>query len=162
MCLIKSRFDQILRRTTKSDDKCKRVPHNRTFLFLVMMILALRLLRRSGWPWFCLNPLILAIRLGGPKLSPEKFFKPRNSRNARKIQTYSPESFPGSRIWLIILFAGGRFLNDSGDDFILELAVAANARYIVTHNLRNFAGVESFGLEAIAPAQMLLKLQENK
>jgi len=54
------------------------------------------------------------------------------------------------------------FLNDSDDDFILELAVAANADYIVTHNLRNFAGVERFGLEAITPAQMLLKLQEKK
>jgi putative PIN family toxin of toxin-antitoxin system len=53
------------------------------------------------------------------------------------------------------------FLSDPDDDFILELAVAAKARYIVTHNLKNFAGVESFGLEAIAPAQMLLKLQEE-
>ena len=44
----------------------------------------------------------------------------------------------------------------------MELAVAANVRYIVTHNLRNFAGIESFGLEAITPAQMLLKLQEYK
>jgi len=41
-----------------------------------------------------------------------------------------------------------------------KFAVATNERYIVTHNLRNFAGVESFGLEAITPAQMLLKLQE--
>jgi len=47
-------------------------------------------------------------------------------------------------------------------DFILELAMAANVRYTVTHNLRNFAGVESFGLEAITPSQMLLKLQEKK
>jgi putative PIN family toxin of toxin-antitoxin system len=59
-----------------------------------------------------------------------------------------------------ISFRWRPFLNDPGDDFILELAVAANARYIVTHNLRNFAGVESFGLEAVAPAQMFLKLQE--
>jgi hypothetical protein len=44
----------------------------------------------------------------------------------------------------------------------MELAVAANVRYIVTHNLRNFAGIESFGLEAITPAQMLSKLQENE
>jgi predicted nucleic acid-binding protein len=50
---------------------------------------------------------------------------------------------------------------DPDDDFILELAVAANAHYIATHNLRNFAGVESFGLEAITPAQMLLKLRDN-
>jgi predicted nucleic acid-binding protein len=53
-------------------------------------------------------------------------------------------------------------MNDPDDDFILELAVAANVRYFVTHNLRNFAGAESFGLEAIAPAQMLLKLREIK
>lgn len=50
-------------------------------------------------------------------------------------------------------------LSDPDDDFILELAVAANARYIVTHNLRNFAGVEKFGIEAVTPAQMLLKLR---
>jgi hypothetical protein len=42
----------------------------------------------------------------------------------------------------------------------LELAVAARARYIVTHNLRNFARVDEFGLEAVTPAQMLLKLKE--
>lgn len=51
------------------------------------------------------------------------------------------------------------FLRDLNDDFILELAVQAHARYFVTHNLRDFAGVERFGVEAIAPAQMLLKLQ---
>jgi hypothetical protein len=44
----------------------------------------------------------------------------------------------------------------------LELAVAANACYILTHNLKNFVGVESLGLEAITPAQMLLKLQGKK
>jgi len=49
--------------------------------------------------------------------------------------------------------------DDPDDDFILELAVAAQARYIVTHNLRNFAGVGQFGVEAITPAQMLLKLE---
>jgi putative PIN family toxin of toxin-antitoxin system len=61
-----------------------------------------------------------------------------------------------------ISFRWRPFLNDPGDDFILELAVTANTRYIVTHNLRNFAGVERLGLEAIAPAQMLLKLQHAK
>jgi predicted nucleic acid-binding protein len=61
-----------------------------------------------------------------------------------------------------ISFRWRPFLNDSDDDFILELAIAANARYIVAHNLKNFAGIGSFGVEAITPAQMLLKLQENK
>jgi len=52
--------------------------------------------------------------------------------------------------------------DDPNDDFILELAVSAKARYIVTHNLRNFAGVERFGIEAITPAQMLVKLRRDK
>ena len=61
-----------------------------------------------------------------------------------------------------ISFRWRPWLNDSNDDFILELAVSARARYIVTHNLRNFAGVESFGIEAITPAQTLMKLRELK
>ncbi len=59
-----------------------------------------------------------------------------------------------------ISFRWRPFLSDPADDFILELAVAAKAQYIVTHNLRDFAGVEAFGLEAITPAQMLAKLRE--
>jgi putative PIN family toxin of toxin-antitoxin system len=51
-------------------------------------------------------------------------------------------------------------LNDPDDDFILELAVAARADYIVTHNLRDFEGVERFGIQTLTPAQMLMKLQE--
>ena len=59
-----------------------------------------------------------------------------------------------------ISFRWRPFLSDPADDFILELAVAAKAQYIVTHNLRDFVGVEAFGLEAITPAQMLAKLRE--
>jgi predicted nucleic acid-binding protein len=61
-----------------------------------------------------------------------------------------------------ISFRWRPWLNDPNDDFVLELAVSANASYIVTHNLRNFAGVESFGIEAIPPAQMLINLRETK
>lgn len=60
-----------------------------------------------------------------------------------------------------IRFRWRPFLPDPDDDFILELAVAAQVRYVVTHNLRNFAGVEKFGVEAITPAQMLTKLRET-
>ena len=43
------------------------------------------------------------------------------------------------------------FLKDSNDDFILELAFAAGARYIVTHNTSDFAGSDQLGIEAITP-----------
>ena len=61
-----------------------------------------------------------------------------------------------------ISFRWRPWLSDPNDDFILELAVSAQARYIVTHHLRNFAGVESFGIDAITPAQTLMKLREIK
>ena len=59
-----------------------------------------------------------------------------------------------------ISFRWRPLLSDPDDDFILELAVAAEARYIVTYNVRDFAGVEAFGVEATTPAQTLLRLEE--
>jgi putative PIN family toxin of toxin-antitoxin system len=47
------------------------------------------------------------------------------------------------------------FLSDPRDDLVLELAVEANANFIVTHNLRDFAGVEHFGVEALSPGEFL-------
>lgn len=58
------------------------------------------------------------------------------------------------------VFGGGLFCRTRIDDFVLELAVAAEARYIVTHNVRHFVGVEAFGVGIITPAQMLFKLNE--
>jgi len=46
-------------------------------------------------------------------------------------------------------------LPDPNDDFILELAVAASAPYIVTFNLKDFRGVEPFGITALAPKDFL-------
>lgn len=60
-----------------------------------------------------------------------------------------------------ISFRRRPFLRDPDDDFILELAAAAGAKDIVTHNRRDFAGVEAFGIEAVTPAEMLLKLEET-
>ncbi len=61
-----------------------------------------------------------------------------------------------------ISFLWRPFLNDADDDFLLELAVAAGTPYIVTHNVRNFAGVERFGIQVLTPAETLLKLQSSK
>ncbi len=53
-------------------------------------------------------------------------------------------------------------LSDPDDDFVLELAVAAGARYIVTHNLRNFAAGQSLGVLALPPAAFLRLLDAVK
>ena len=52
------------------------------------------------------------------------------------------------------------FLSDPEDDLVLELAVEAEAHFIITHNLRDFAGVEKFGLQAITPGDSLYIIGE--
>jgi len=54
------------------------------------------------------------------------------------------------------------FLRDADDDMVLEAAVASGARYIVTHNTRDFAGVESFGIRAITPGAFLSAVRRRK
>ena len=49
-------------------------------------------------------------------------------------------------------------LRDPGDDLVLELAVAAQADLIVTHNLKDFSGVERFGLRAVPPRTFLSEI----
>ena len=39
-----------------------------------------------------------------------------------------------------VYFLRRPFLRDPGDDFIVELAVASRAEFIVTHNVRDFSG----------------------
>lgn len=51
------------------------------------------------------------------------------------------------------------FLPDPTDDLVLELAVEAGAEYIVTHNLRDFTGVEQFGISAVSPGEFLRLLE---
>jgi predicted nucleic acid-binding protein len=53
-------------------------------------------------------------------------------------------------------------LPDPDDDMILELAVAANATHIVTHNVRDFRGCDRFGVTAMTPARFLKLLGEEQ
>jgi putative PIN family toxin of toxin-antitoxin system len=46
-------------------------------------------------------------------------------------------------------------LRDVGDDHILELAVEAGCGIIVTHNVKDFAEAERFGIRALTPAEFL-------
>ena len=50
-----------------------------------------------------------------------------------------------------IFFLWRPALPDPDDDLILELAVAGSCRYIITHNLRHFRGVEKWGIAAVTP-----------
>ncbi len=46
-------------------------------------------------------------------------------------------------------------LPDPKDEFVLELAVEAGCRYIVTHNVTDFRGAERFGLKVVTPGKFL-------
>lgn len=45
-------------------------------------------------------------------------------------------------------------LRDPNDDMVLELAVASQAKYIVTHNVRDFQSL-NFDIQAITPSEFL-------
>ena len=47
------------------------------------------------------------------------------------------------------------FLKYSRDDHVLELAVEANCEAIVTHNIKDFAGCEQFGISVVGPREYL-------
>jgi putative PIN family toxin of toxin-antitoxin system len=51
-------------------------------------------------------------------------------------------------------------LLDPKDDFILELAVESSSDFIITFNVKDFIGVEKFGLAAITPREFLKQLGE--
>ena len=46
-------------------------------------------------------------------------------------------------------------LKEPSDDMVLELAVTANCKYIITYNLNDFKGIEKFGIQAITPKAFL-------
>jgi len=45
---------------------------------------------------------------------------------------------------------------------IVELALAGNCRYIVTHNTRDFRGCEEFGILAVTPREFVKIINENR
>ena len=52
------------------------------------------------------------------------------------------------------------WLKDPKDDMVLELAVAAQSKYIVTYNLKDFANIQKFGIEAVTPGKFLKIIRE--
>jgi putative PIN family toxin of toxin-antitoxin system len=54
-----------------------------------------------------------------------------------------------------IYFLWRPYLKDPKDDHVLEVAVASKTKMIVTHNLKDFKGVEKLGIKAIPPGKFL-------
>lgn len=54
------------------------------------------------------------------------------------------------------------FLRDPDDDHLLELAVESGSRWIITFNIRDFAGIGRFGIGAVTPGEFLGKLEGGK
>ena len=54
-----------------------------------------------------------------------------------------------------IYFLWRPYLSDPKDDLILELAVASKTKTIVTHNIKDFKGINKFGVKAVTPKILL-------
>lgn len=57
-----------------------------------------------------------------------------------------------------IFFLWRPYLPDPKDDIVLELAVKARCDSVVTYNIRDFAGIEKFGIKAITPVEFLREI----
>jgi putative PIN family toxin of toxin-antitoxin system len=59
-----------------------------------------------------------------------------------------------------IYFLWRPFLPDPKDDHLLEVAAASHTSSIITHNLKDFAGItRAFGIQAIPPKDLLEELR---
>ena len=61
-----------------------------------------------------------------------------------------------------IFFLWRPFLKDPLDDMVLEVAFEGDCDFIVTHNVRNFDGIEKFGLSALRPGAFLKRLEDSQ
>jgi len=52
------------------------------------------------------------------------------------------------------------YLRDPKDELVLDIAVVSQSEYIITYNLRDFVGVEEFGIKALTPKKFLQEIGE--
>jgi len=57
-----------------------------------------------------------------------------------------------------IFFTWRPTLSDPDDEIFLELAVAASASHLITHNKNDFKEAQSFGLRVLTPAELLQEI----
>lgn len=58
-----------------------------------------------------------------------------------------------------IYFLWRPYLKDPKDDYVLEVCVASKTKQIITHNIKDFKGIEKFGIQAITPKELLETLK---
>lgn len=61
-----------------------------------------------------------------------------------------------------IYFLWRPFLKDPKDDMVLEVAVESNSKFIITHNLKDFKDIDTFGIKALTPKQFLQYIEPIK
>ena len=54
-----------------------------------------------------------------------------------------------------IYFLWRPYLKGPKDDYVLEVGVASETKLIITHNLKDFKGIEKFGIQAMTPKELL-------
>lgn len=54
-----------------------------------------------------------------------------------------------------IYFLWRPFLPDPKDDHLLELAIASGTKFIVTHNTKDFKGLEKFSIKSVTPKKLM-------
>ena len=52
------------------------------------------------------------------------------------------------------------FLKDPKDDFVLELAIESQSKFIITYNINDFKGVDKFGIKVVTPKEFLKMIGE--
>ena len=71
------------------------------------------------------------------------------------------EAFLSTCQWNEIFYLWRPNLKDEGDNFLIELAVASNAHYIITENIKDIATPElSFDIETITPREFLTRIEK--
>jgi putative PIN family toxin of toxin-antitoxin system len=55
-----------------------------------------------------------------------------------------------------VYFLWRPLLRDPNDDMVAEVAVASQARAIVTHNMKDFEAVSRFGVQVLSPGDFLV------
>lgn len=115
-----------------------------------------KLLRLLGSDKFDINISAKLILEYEDVLKRERFSERWSPDDADALLDYVSLVGKKHQIW----FLWRPFLPDAKDDFILELAIKANADYIIAHNLDDFRNIEEFGARAIAPKAFLQLIGE--